>query len=1189
MPTSGLSAGTAASSSPVNGQVTAEIVGVCCGQVGARVPAQHRERQPGRAGDVAVGHARRGCAPRSRAARASALASASRMRCSEPTPGLPPQEKTSLRGAARADELVVDQVGGHPDQGEVAPPLPDDLVARGERDEVGEAFQRDGVAVADQPRHRLRQRHDLRHEGKASGRRRTPHPPECKGSPSRAIRRAAVPGWAPWLPENSPPRSPSATAPCTGSATAPCSSPARASGGRRRTRRARSAVLRRAVELGVDFIDTADSYGPYVAEELIREALHPYPTAWSIATKAGLPAHGPGAVGRRWAARSTCGSSARCACAASASSASTSSSCTASTPSVPADEQFGAARRAAGRGQGRRTSGCPRCRSTRSRRRAGARRRRHRAEPLQPRSTAASDDVLRYCDRAGHRLHPVVPDRVRAARRAGRPGGGGGRAARRHRRPGRAGVAAAALAGDAADPRHVERRAPGGEPARGHAPAGPGDGGETRRCPPRSIIRSRERSRGRARLGSGNRPRGRRAPRRPTRRAAHRVRTAGRARAAAAARHGHRRAAAVRRARRRARRAAGVHVRARPRPAHGRARRSRADGLAAAGPAGGQPARGRRPPPRRRLRRRRPRRPHRRPDRRLAAALGRTAARGRAADRVVVEGTCYARRLRADDEVRLPGARITGNLDLAGAVLSSPTGDALDLTGVTVDGSMLAGRHATGPTFTARGRVRLAGARIGGDLVFSGAEIASTTIPDPAEDAPEGSRAPVLPAGIVDPAACLVADRMHVNGNLELDDGLRTTGTLRLPNAVIGGYLRLSGAQLSSERGIALLADGMEVGGDIEGRDTGRGPFSCAGQVRLVDATVRGTASLSGRPPGHAGRLRAARRPVARRRRALPAARAVRGHAADAEPGGRRHAGLHRRHADPAAAAPGRHAAPVARPAGRLDRQGPRVRRGVHRRPGACGRAWPTCTSPSSSSTPRSAPRAAPATRSTSTASRPSTSSSSRPPRPPGPCGWPRRGSGRSPTAEELWAAEGGVTIDGFDYQTIDDTRITDTRQRLHLLEQATGDYAPGPYEQLAAAYRRAGHEDLAERVLMTRQIRRYREAGPAGRVWGALQRWTVGFGYQPWLAVCWLVLAWLLGAIWFVGHVPTPVDDGQHPVFDAWIFAADTLLPIVNLGQDGYWRLEGASQWIATGLDVVGWILATTAAAGAARILKRV
>jgi len=53
------------------------------------------------------------------------------------------------------------------------------------------------------------------------------------------------------------------------------------------------AVLRRAVELGVDVIDTADSYGPYVAEELIREALHPYPDHVIIATKAGLARTGP--------------------------------------------------------------------------------------------------------------------------------------------------------------------------------------------------------------------------------------------------------------------------------------------------------------------------------------------------------------------------------------------------------------------------------------------------------------------------------------------------------------------------------------------------------------------------------------------------------------------------------------------------------------------------------------------------------------------------------------------------------------------------------------------------------------------------------------------------------------------------------------------------------------------------------
>ncbi|HVA71051.1 MAG TPA: aldo/keto reductase [Acidimicrobiales bacterium] len=52
-------------------------------------------------------------------------------------------------------------------------------------------------------------------------------------------------------------------------------------------------VLRRAVELGVDLFDTADSYGPNVAEELIREALHPYPTSLKIATKAGLTRSGP--------------------------------------------------------------------------------------------------------------------------------------------------------------------------------------------------------------------------------------------------------------------------------------------------------------------------------------------------------------------------------------------------------------------------------------------------------------------------------------------------------------------------------------------------------------------------------------------------------------------------------------------------------------------------------------------------------------------------------------------------------------------------------------------------------------------------------------------------------------------------------------------------------------------------------
>jgi pyridoxine 4-dehydrogenase len=54
------------------------------------------------------------------------------------------------------------------------------------------------------------------------------------------------------------------------------------------------ATLRRAIELGVNFIDTADSYGPNVSEELIAQALYPYPAGLVIATKAGWVRHGAG-------------------------------------------------------------------------------------------------------------------------------------------------------------------------------------------------------------------------------------------------------------------------------------------------------------------------------------------------------------------------------------------------------------------------------------------------------------------------------------------------------------------------------------------------------------------------------------------------------------------------------------------------------------------------------------------------------------------------------------------------------------------------------------------------------------------------------------------------------------------------------------------------------------------------------
>lgn len=59
-------------------------------------------------------------------------------------------------------------------------------------------------------------------------------------------------------------------------------------------RQAARAVVRRAVELGVNLIDTADSYGPHVSEEILAEALHPYPDGVVVATKGGMLRDGPG-------------------------------------------------------------------------------------------------------------------------------------------------------------------------------------------------------------------------------------------------------------------------------------------------------------------------------------------------------------------------------------------------------------------------------------------------------------------------------------------------------------------------------------------------------------------------------------------------------------------------------------------------------------------------------------------------------------------------------------------------------------------------------------------------------------------------------------------------------------------------------------------------------------------------------
>ena len=141
-------------------------------------------------------------------------------------------------------------------------------------------------------------------------------------------------------------------------------------------------VLRRAVELGVDLIDTADSYGPYVSEELIREALHPYPRGLVIATKAGLCRTGPDQwhpVGRPEYLRQECEMSLRRLGVERIDLFQLHRV----DPKVPADEQFGLLRDLQKEGKVRHV-GLSEVSVEQIEAAREGRARRHRAEPLQP-------------------------------------------------------------------------------------------------------------------------------------------------------------------------------------------------------------------------------------------------------------------------------------------------------------------------------------------------------------------------------------------------------------------------------------------------------------------------------------------------------------------------------------------------------------------------------------------------------------------------------------------------------------------------------------------------------------------------------------------------------------------------------------------------------------------------------------
>ncbi|MET0131995.1 MAG: hypothetical protein ABW215_00225 [Kibdelosporangium sp.] len=550
--------------------------------------------------------------------------------------------------------------------------------------------------------------------------------------------------------------------------------------------------------------------------------------------------------------------------------------------------------------------------------------------------------------------------------------------------------------------------------------------------------------------------------------------------------------------------------------------------------------------------------------------------------RLHVNGSLQAVVLRASGGVHLTSASVGGTLSLTSAHLSNKEGDALDGAGITVQGNVMA--DSKGGRFQAEGQVSLVNARIGGNVVFTGAKLTTPWSGQP-------------------PLDC---NRIRVEGNVQLSDGFVATGTVRCSDARIGGYLKISGATIGhkdwvagangeARAPVALFADGIELGGDLNARSgvvagaPDVKPLVAYGQVRFPGAKVDGSASLSGARlhcPGRdalfADRLNVGETLFLEEVVATGSIRlqdtkigaSLNCTAARFTEPRRRADGTRKPSLDLQFANIGHNllCSKNIVASGGVSARLAEVRHTVHLSHATIGDGEPDSIAFDAYGLvahrlvmrfdPDSPPRGA-----------------------------VRLANAHVRTLADgpgLWAATGGVDVDDFLYQTVESYQDITVKDRLRWLREVQPDFAPGPYDHLVTVYRGAGEEELAEQVLMEKQRRRHAELKFPGRFWGALQEKTVGYGYRPWLAAVWLAVFWLGGTLWFAFHEMSKLDNDQNPVWNPPLLAMDLLLPIIDLGHDRMWRMTGASQWIADVLIAAGWILATTVAAGATRMLKR-
>ncbi|MFF0149151.1 hypothetical protein ATK36_3532 [Amycolatopsis sulphurea] len=587
-------------------------------------------------------------------------------------------------------------------------------------------------------------------------------------------------------------------------------------------------------------------------------------------------------------------------------------------------------------------------------------------------------------------------------------------------------------------------------------------------------------------------------------------------------------------------------------------------------------------------------------------------------DRLVITGALLAYRMVAKGEVRLPGMRTGGNVNFSGATLDNPDGFALNGNGLHIGGSLLCevdnyGRASGRKRFTAKGILYLPSATVDSDIVLREARLMVD------HNGPVVMEAWKSGDPYLDPRPALVADRLKVDGNLELSDGLRAFGTLRMVNARIGGSLRLAGAEITVVRGTAapfydraLHLDGSNIGGDIEATNLRvpvgqlrladvtvggnvlawnskflhpeRDAFSArrakiSGNLHLTDATVKGTLRLQGVQVGGSVNLFGT---------------------VLTEPSVRNSSSFS---LDIRTARIGRDLVLTEnkdrpfRAEGGVNLDGAQIARRVDLKGAQLASIEQHGIALDASDVTADEFILSPA-------------------EPPvGSVRLRRAHCGTLADNETIWAASDGVELDDFRYDALkNDIALDDDRalnRRISLLRKAMRGYRPGPYDQLAATLRAAGNEEHASTVALRKQQFRYEALakgfkifGPGVRAWSWLQRSMVGYGFRPVRALGWLFTLLVLGSLWFgLGSDDCVRDPGRYAVsgprclvnqqdtglqWNPVIYTADLLVPIVDFGNKSRWYMHGADNWVATGFTASGWILATTVAAGVSRMLRR-